>query len=97
MLAILMQAKEEGLLEVASKYTGEFIQKIDKKQELEIIGPATPNISKINDIFRKVIYVKASKYDMLMGTKNNLERYIEINKGFEKIRVQFDFNPMNIW
>ncbi len=97
MLAILMQAKEEGLLEVASKYTAEFIQKIDKKQELEIIGPATPNISKINDIFRKVIYVKASKYDMLMGTKNNLERYIEINKGFEKIRVQFDFNPMNIW
>ncbi len=97
MLAILMQAKEEGLLEVGAKYTGEFIKKLDRRKKLEMIGPTTPNIGKINDIFRKVIYIKADNYDMLVSTKNQVERYVEINKGFEKIRVQFDFNPMNIW
>ena len=30
-----------------------------------------------------------------MEEKNLLEQYIEINRGFDKVRIQFDFNPMN--
>jgi len=29
--------------------------------------------------------------------KNKLEKYIEINPGFQNLRVQFDFDPMNIF
>jgi len=25
-----------------------------------------------------------------------MEQYIEINSGFQKMRIQFDFNPMNL-
>ncbi|MFI3207783.1 MAG: primosomal protein N' [Eubacteriales bacterium] len=97
LLGVLMQAKDADLLEVGAKYTSQFIKKIDKEQELTLIGPTTPSISKISDYYRKVIYIKSGNYDMLTGVKNKIEKYIEINSGFQNIRVQFDFNPMNIW
>ena len=59
-------------------------------------GPASPSIGKINDIYRKVLYLKTEKYDTLVKMKNRLEQYIEINSGYQKIRIQFDFDPMHL-
>ena len=64
---------------------------------VEIIGPASPGIGKINDIYRKVLYLKTERYDTLVKIKNRLEQYIEVNSGFNTIRIQFDFNPMNVF
>ena len=59
-----------------------------------MIGPASPGIDKIKDVYRRVIYMKAPQYDVLIKMKDRLEQYIEINSGFDKMRIQFDFNPM---
>ncbi|MCF2568891.1 primosomal protein N' [Mediterraneibacter glycyrrhizinilyticus] len=59
-----------------------------------VIGPASPGIDKIKDLYRRVIYVKAERYDILVGIKDRVEKYIEINSGFDRMRIQFDFNPM---
>ena len=59
-----------------------------------VIGPASPGIDKIKDVYRRVIYVKAEPYDILVGIKDRVEKYIEINSGFDRMRIQFDFNPM---
>ena len=59
-----------------------------------VIGPASPGIDKIKDVYRRVIYVKAERYDILVGIKDRVEKYIEINAGFDRMRIQFDFNPM---
>ena len=59
-----------------------------------VIGPASPGIDKIKDVYRRVIYVKAERYDILVGIKDRVEKYIEINSGFDRMRIQFDFNPM---
>ena len=40
---------------------------------------------------------ECEEYQVLMETKNQMERYIEINRGFASLRIQFDFNPMNIF
>ncbi len=61
---------------------------------VQVIGPASPGIDKIKDIYRKVIYIKAEQYGLLAGIKDKIEQYIEINSGFDRMRVQFDFNPM---
>ena len=62
----------------------------------EIIGPASPGIDKVKDIYRRVLYIKAPEYDTLTEIKDRLEQYIEINSGFDKMRIQFDFDPMGI-
>ena len=60
----------------------------------EVIGPASPGIDKIKDIYRRVLYIKEENYGALVGIKDRVEKYIEINSGFDKMRIQFDFNPM---
>ena len=61
---------------------------------VRVIGPASPGIDKIKDIYRRVIYIKTEQYGILVGIKDRIERYIEINPGFDRMRIQFDFNPM---
>ena len=96
LMAILMTGADEKLLETAAEYLKEYAQKMDKNHLLTIIGPASPYVGKVNDIYRKILYLKCEEYDMLIKAKNRLEQYIEVNSGFQTLRIQFDFNPMNI-
>lgn len=97
LLAVLVSGEDEALLDTGCKYLKEYALRIGKDKDLELIGPASPGIGKINDIYRRVLYLKCEKYDTLIKMKNYLERYIEINSGFQKMRIQFDFNPMNVF
>ena len=63
-----------------------------------IIGPAAASISKINDVFRFVIYVKSADYAILTDMKDRIERYTKrlIEAGqYRGFSVQFDFDPIN--
>ncbi len=97
LLAILVSGSDEGLLETAAGYLKAFAQRIDKTAELTIIGPASPFVGKVNDIYRKVIYIKSEEENRLVKLKDIMEQYIEINKGFQSLKIQFDMNPMNIF
>ncbi|MDR3838434.1 MAG: hypothetical protein Q3X85_03415 [Eubacterium sp.] len=66
-----------------------------EKEHLQIIGPADAAVSRINDIFRKVLYVKAEDYQLLVHAKNMLEQEIRKDPAFRAVTIQFDFDPMN--
>ncbi len=95
LLAILLTGEEEAYLEMACNYMKQYAERVGKGQ-VTIIGPATPHVGKVKDIYRRVLYLKHEEYDILIHMKNKLEQYMEVNSGFAKIRVQFDFNPMNL-
>ena len=38
------------------------------------------------------VYVRAPQEEVLAGLREKLERYIEINKGFRTVYLQFDFS-----
>ena len=92
MMAVLGSTKEETQLDTAMEYLKKFILAQYTKPDLQLIGPAAPSVGRVNDVYRKVIYCKHAKYDILVMIKNQLERYIEINSGFDHINIQFDFN-----
>ncbi len=94
--AILLMGKDESLLETASSYIKNYAQRVNR-ENVKIIGPTSPSVGKVNDIYRRVIYLKHPKYDVLITMKNQLEKYIEINPGFQSMRVQFDFNPIKLF
>lgn len=97
LLAIMMSGAKEQYLETAAIYLKEYAVQMDRERILTVIGPASPSVGKVNDIYRKIIYLKSEEYDMLIKAKNRLEQYIEVNPGFQTIRIQFDFNPMNMF
>lgn len=63
--------------------------------QMQVIGPADAAISKVNDIYKKVLYIKNADYGKLVAVKNRLEDYISAEPAFKNVSVQFDFNPMN--
>lgn len=97
LLAVLAGGEDEKLLEKAVRYLRDFAIRADKSGKLQIIGPASPYVGKVNDIYRKVLYLKSEDYQALTAVKNHMEQYIEMNQGFQTLRIQFDFNPMNIF
>ena len=95
LLAVFISGEDEALLEKGCRYLKEYILRVSRgSRDVQVIGPAGPGIDKIKDVYRRVIYVKAGRYEILVEIKNRVERYIEINSGFDRMRIQFDFNPM---
>ncbi len=97
LLAVLMTGPDEKMLETAAKYLKEFAVRVDKKGVLQKIGPASPYVAKVSDMYRRALYLKGSDGRLLIEVKNRMEQYIEMNKGFQEMRIQFDFNPMNVF
>ncbi len=97
LLAVLMTGPDENLLDTAAKYLREFAVRIDRNRRLQIVGPASPYVAKVSDLYRRVLYLKGREGRLLVEVKNRMERYIEMNQGFQNMRIQFDFNPMNVF
>ena len=92
MMAVLGSCPEEELLIQAMHYLQLYINRIYKENDLHVIGPAYAAVGKVKDIYRQVIYLKHKDYKTLVHIKDQMEKYIEINSGFRKIYIQFDFS-----
>ncbi len=69
----------------------ELIKNLDKR--VQLVGPADATVSRVNDVYRKVIYIKTKEYDTLVDIKDNIEKYVKDNPLYKNVSVQFDFNP----
>lgn len=98
-LAILIASKDERKAMFASELISgaskEWVLTEQIAEETSIIGPAAAVLSKANDIYRYMVYIKQSNYECLIRLKNYLEGYFNYSEQFSGCNVQFDFNPMN--
>lgn len=94
LLLVLFTAKEEKAAEWAAAYLAALIRKA-KVEGLKMIGPASASIGKVNDIYRRVIYLKHGEYGKLVELKDRLELFLKDRADFKRIYISFDFNPMN--
>ena len=101
MLAVLITSREkEQGKELCEQMTG-FVRKqrdAQKKNDrsLQVIGPTEAAISKINDLYRHIFYVKHAEYQMLVEIKDMLELFCK-EKELKNQTVQYDFDPMNTY
>lgn len=93
MVSILLQGREQKQLIEVTNYLVEIIKNYKDKyfKELFVIGPADPPVGKINDIYRKIIYLKSDRRQGIIQLKNYLEDVINSSQKFKKINIQFDF------
>ena len=71
LMAIYASGADEALLTKASGYLKDFAVRAAGEAPMAVIGPASPGIGKINDIYRKVLYLKTEKYDTLVKMKES--------------------------
>ena len=101
LLLIMCTSENEKQLQFASEKLASRLQKhVDEdaefeRKQLQIVGPADATIARVNDVYRKVIYIKTKDYQKLVLLKDRLEYYMKENRDFGQVSVQFDFNPMS--
>ena len=92
MMAVLGTSEDEKLLEMAMHYLSLFTGRLYQGKELHLIGPAPASVGIVIDVYRRILYLKHENYDLLVRIKDRMEEYIEINSGFRKVNIQFDFS-----
>ena len=75
----------------------EFIYELikDKDSEINILKPVDAAISKINDVCRMAIYIKADSYERLISAKDLVSDALLNARELNGITVFFDFDPVN--
>ena len=92
MLAILVASEQEPLLDESCRLMNQLIaQMMHVRSALIKIGPTRAPIAKIQDKYRKIIYLKSPSYEDLTFVKDGIEK--ELNEHPDnRIQVTFDFS-----
>ena len=89
LLQILIEDKN---LKNASSASEDIARICRKSEEVQVIGPADAAIARINDVYRRVVYVKCSDYEKLACIKDEIELDRMQREDFRG-HIEFDFYP----
>lgn len=89
MLLILLMSEKEELLETEAKKLKNQILEMELPL-LRVTGPAPAAIYKLNDIYRRVIYVKHEDQKILFQVRKMIEEKIKDQSISDEIRIEFD-------
>lgn len=91
MMAVWVSSEEKDLAETVVNHAANALKKYEGQVPFTIIGPADASVSKIKDVYRKILYVKSEKMELLLKTRAYLETIFEKEKK-KNLYIQFDFN-----
>ncbi len=65
------------------------------RQEIALIGPSDAGLSKLKDVYRKVLYLKCMEMNYLTEWKGWLEAVLPKERQLSTFNIQFDMDPVN--
>ena len=103
MLVVLCASKDIEAAEMSARSLAEFLKEqepvmgrgVPMTERVYVVGPADAAVAKVNDIYKKVIYIRGADYQKLVHIKDRIERLVADSATYKNITIQFDFNPMN--
>ena len=93
MLAMLLQSADETLLEKEADQIKTAVLEMEIPL-LRLTGPTPAVVSKISDIYRRVIYFKHEDTKELYRVREMIDEMVRSEKIKKEIRVDFDENPL---
>jgi primosomal protein N' (replication factor Y) len=95
LLVVMCTSPNAELLQEECESLRSWMDTLSDETKIQIVGPADASVSKINDIYRKVIYLKTADYNRLVAAKDAIEQRTLEQMASKDINIQFDFNPMS--
>lgn len=97
MLVIFCTSKEEQAGITALNMIASYLKRIYGPDRLMLVGPGEGAFPKINDVYRRVLYIKEESASVVMAVRQKVETYMETEEIFSKVHIYFDRNPMGIY
>lgn len=97
MQAVLFSSASPGALGAAADLARdvllrEFEKDGPQRENAQFIGPVHAPVYKVNDIYRKILYIKSGKCDILDRIRGILETLASGNEVFRTVAVQYDIS-----
>ena len=91
MLSIQIGGKEE---ELTAHMTDAVAEAVGRRfgQQAELIGPVFAPVYKVNDIYRKILYIKQENYDILIRIQKYVQNRWDETESCRKLTIQYDFS-----
>ena len=91
MLSIQIGGKEE---ELTAHMTEAVAEAVGRRfgQQAELIGPVFAPVYKVNDIYRKILYIKQENYDILIRIQKYVQNRWDETEICCKLTIQYDFS-----
>ena len=94
-LAVFMEDAGQDRLVSLSERLYEKLSSWGADEQVRVIGPCDATIAKVNDRYRRVIYLKHEQYAYLVEMKNRTEVLLEQDPAFKEFALSFDFDPVH--
>lgn len=93
LLTVQFASRQEELLTRGSDAAAAFIAPQAELEMIQAIGPVEASVYKINDIYRKILYLKHENYDILIKIRDQIDGFSENHpEMFDQIMIQYDFS-----
>ena len=95
MMTLLVGSGEEAFVDAAAGKAYQQITAWERaaktRGELQVIGPVNAPVYKLNDIYRKIIYMKSENYAILIQIRTRTEEMLNAANVDGQLTIQFDF------
>ncbi len=93
MLVVQINGENEQRAQQQAERIAELLK--NQNPKICLLGPGDATVGKVNDVFRKIIYIKHGNYNQLISYKDEVERYLLSDTKYRDVSVWFDFDPMS--
>ena len=94
LMALYLMAEDEEALNRGAERL-KVLAAAHTRKEIALIGPSDPGLSKLKDVYRKVLYLKCTEIAYLTEWKEWLEAELPKEKLLSTFNIQFDMDPVN--
>lgn len=70
LMTIQIQSKDEDLLDMTVQNTATVFKSICAEAKAEFIGPLNATVYKVNDVYRKIVYIKHGSHDIIIQLRD---------------------------
>ena len=92
LLTIQMSSRSEEELSQAAEKLAMWAGETEKAENIQVTGPVEASVYKVNDIYRKILYLKHVNYDILIKIRDRLEQKMKEDVFFTQVMIQYDFS-----
>ena len=90
LIAVHLSGPDETWLNTCIHYLYGFTKRLSEKWQFEILGPGDEPVARIQDIYRKVMYLKHPDVRVVLLARKKMEEYVEMNHGFDSITIRYE-------
>ncbi len=93
LLTVQFSSRKEDCLKEAAALAAGFVAPLAEQEAVQVIGPVDASVYKINDIYRKILYLKQENYDILIKIRDHIDVFSENHwQLFDQVMIQYDFS-----